>query len=194
MQFTVASGIFLCGWFGWDSCHRLRVRAQRWLPEHPGLWRRMSGHHWGPWWYPVPWSHQLKRWNPVRPGGWVLTTKDHQDSTPKSPEKFCSNPQHLREILMKKVILVASNFILQILSAWSVNAAGLHLPIQFLCVLPRYDGLVCLALKYWKCSLFLDQLLDECLSAGKRPEIEHWIYHLSATAFYRDTMPIFSYK
>lgn len=176
MQFTVASGIFLQGWFGWDSCHRWRVRAQRWLPEHPGLWRRTSSHHWGPWWYPVPWSHQLERWNPVRPGGRVLT-KDHQESTPKSPEKFYLNPQHLREISMKKVTLVASNFIFQVLSEWSVSAGGLHLLSPFLYVPLRHDGLVCLALKYWECSLFLDQLLDEFLPAGKRPEIiEHGIF------------------
>lgn len=139
MQFTVASGIFLWGWFGWGSCHRLRVRAQRWLPEHPGLWRRTSGHHWGPWWYPVLWSHQLERWNPMRPGRRVLT-KDHQESTPKSPERFYLNPQHLREILMKKVILVASNFILQILSEWSM-LLGCTFPFHFLMYLQGMMGL-----------------------------------------------------
>lgn len=180
MQFTVASGMFLQSWFGWDSCHRLRVRAQRWLPEHPGLWRRTSSHQWGLWWYPVPWSHQLERWNPVRPGGRVLT-KDHQESTPKSPEKFYLNPQHLRELSMKKVTLVTPIlFYRSCLNDLSM-LLGCTFSVHFsMYLLLRHDGLVCLALKYWECSLFLDQLFDVFLPAGKRPEtIEHGIFFVS---------------
>lgn len=163
-QLTVASGLFLQSWFDWDSCHRLRVRAQRWLLEHPGVGGRTSAQHWGPWQYPVPWNHHVARWNPARPGARVL-------STPRSPGKFYLNPQHLREISTKKVTLAASRFILQVLSE---RSAGQQLPSPFLCIPPRQDGLVCLGLQNTEnCSLVLDKLLDDFLPFGKRPEIEH---------------------